>query len=304
MLHLTSRRTLDLEAPVAPGRPAHVTALSGLVRAGDWLYTVADEPLHLAAFPLSAESPGHGVVLFANHQPDEPVSLKSSRPDLEVPCLLAPQGSSPHGSLLVLPSGIAAGRQRGALVALAADGTLAGDARPVDVTALYTQISREFGPLHIAGAAMSGGLLRLLQRGSGEPGTDALVDLDAERVLRGLEAGALGPDVVRMTRRWELGQAGGMRLAFSAASPLPDGRMVFTATARSTGPTATVGGSVVGVLAPDGSPQFLDALDGHLTVTGVDARVEQGRVRVLLAALPEDETGSANLLEATLDVPA
>ncbi|WP_141591702.1 hypothetical protein [Myxococcus sp. AB056] len=304
MLHLTPRRTLDLEAPVAPGRPSHVTASSGLVRSGDWLYTVADEPLHLAAFSLSKASPGHGVVLVANHQPDASVSLKSSQPDLEVPCLLAPLGSAPHGSLLMLPSGVSAGRQRGALVALGADGTLAGDARTVDVTALYTQLSREFGPLRIAGAAMSGGLMRLLQRGSGEPGTDALVDLDAERVLRGLEAGALGPDVVRMTRRWELGQAGGMRLSFTAASPLPGGRMVFTATAGSTGPTATVGGSVVGVLAPDGSPQFLDALEGLVTVTGVDARVEQGRVRLLLAALSEDGAGPANLLETTLDVPA
>ncbi|ATB44829.1 DUF6929 family protein [Corallococcus macrosporus] len=304
MIHLTSRRTLDLEAPVAPGRPAHVTALSGLVRAGAWLYTSAEEPLHLAAFPLTDAAPGHGVVLFANHQPDEPVSLKSAQPDLEVPCLLGPLAGAPSGALLALPTGATEGRRRGAVVALGEDGALAGEARAVDVTALYTQLSRELGPLRIAGAALSGGLLRLFQRGSGEPGTDALVDLDAERVLRGLEAGALGPDVVRMTRRWELGQAGGMRLSFTAASPLSGGRMVFSATAGSLGPAATVGGSVVGVLAPDGSPQFLDALEGHLTVTGVDARVEQGRVRVLLAALAEDGAGAATLLEATLDVPA
>ncbi|WP_426756465.1 DUF6929 family protein [Myxococcus sp. Y35] len=302
MIHLTVRRTLDLEAPVAPGRPSHVATASGLVRVGDWLYVVADEPLHLAAFPLQADAPGHGVELSANHQPEAPVSLKSSTPDLEVPCRTGPFNGAPHGALLMLPSGRAEGRRRGAVVPLGADGALAGDARPVDCTALYTQLSRELGPLCIAGAAQTGGLLRLLQRGSGDGGTDALVDLDAERVLRGLEAGALGPDVVRMTRRWELGQAGGMRLAFTAASPLPEGRLVFTATAGSA--ATTVGGSVVGMLAPDGSPLFLDAPAGTVVLTGVDARVERGRVQVLLLAVSEDGSAPARLLEATLDTPA
>ncbi len=302
MIHLSARRTLDLEAPVAPGRPSHVASASGLVHAGDWLYTVADEPLHLAAFPSQAAAPGHGVALIAHHQPEEPVSPRSSAPDLEAPCRVGPLRGAPHGALLVLPSGQTEGRRRGAVVPLGADGALAGEARAVDCTALYAQLARELGPLHIAGAAQTGGLLRLLQRGSGEPGTDALVDLDAERVLRGLETGALGPDVVRMTRRWELGQAGGMRLAFTAASPLPDGRMVFTATAGSA--TVAAGGSVVGVLAPDGSPLFLDAPAGTVTLTGVDARVERGRVQVLLLSVSAEGSAPASLLEATLDAPA
>ncbi|AKQ69707.1 hypothetical protein A176_006619 [Myxococcus hansupus] len=304
MIHLTARRTLDLEAPFVSGRPSHVTSASSLVRVGNWLYTVAEEPLHLAAFPLDGDEPGHGVVLFANHQPDEPVSLKSSTPDLEVLCQVGPLSGAPHGALLLLPSGRSEGRHRGAVMALGADGTLAGEARSVDCSALYTQLSRELGPLHIAGAAQAGGLLRLLQRGSGEPGTDALVDLDAERVLRGLEAGALGPDVVRMTRRWELGQAGGMRLTFTAASPLPDGRMVFTATAGNPGTSPAAGGSVVGVLAPDGSPLFLDAPEGPVLLTGVDARVEQGRVHVLLISASEVGASPASLQAATLDAPA
>ena len=66
---------------------------------------------------------------------------------------------------------------------------------------------------------------QLLQRGNGEAGVDAVVDLDAERLVRALESGQpLLPDLVRTVRRWELGRAGHVRLSFTDAAPLPDGR--------------------------------------------------------------------------------
>ncbi|MFP2932770.1 hypothetical protein ACLESO_48015, partial [Pyxidicoccus sp. 3LG] len=43
-------------------------------------------------------------------------------------------------------------------------------------------------------------------------------------------------------------------------------------------------GSAVGVLAPTGSPLFLDAVDAKVKLEGVDARVEGGRVHLLLVA--------------------
>ncbi|MFP2906856.1 DUF6929 family protein [Pyxidicoccus sp. 3LFB2] len=58
MIRTTLRRTLTLESPEAPGRPAHVSAASGLVRVGPWLYIVADDALHLAVFPAQGDAPG------------------------------------------------------------------------------------------------------------------------------------------------------------------------------------------------------------------------------------------------------
>ncbi|MBN1206392.1 MAG: hypothetical protein JXB05_15880 [Myxococcaceae bacterium] len=305
MIRTTQRRTLTLEAPEAPGRPAHVSAASGLVAVGSWLYIVADDTLHLAIFPREGSAPGRLVRLFPGELPLEPHARKAAKPDLEALCLLEPFAGCAHGALLAVPSGSTAARQRGAVWPLAADGSLSGEARAVDFTELYAQLTRELGPLNVEGAAVAGGRLRLLQRGNGDDGTDALVDLDRERVLRALEAGrGLGPEVVRTVRRWELGRAGGVRLSFTDASPLPDGRIIFTAAAEDTrdayadGPVA---GSAVGVLAPDGSPLFLDGIDAKVKLEGVSARAEGGRVHLLLVADADDPAVPAPLLEAVLE---
>ncbi|MDY7226170.1 DUF6929 family protein [Hyalangium rubrum] len=305
MIRTTLRRTLTLDAPEASGRPAHVSAASGLVAVGPWLYVVADDSMHLTVFPREGSAPGRSVRLFPGELPLEPRARKAAKPDLEALCLLGPFAGHPHGALLTLPSGSTAARHRGAVLPLAADGTLAGAAHEVDFTEVYTHLSREVGPINIEGAAVSGGFLRLLQRGNGDQGTDALVDLDRERVLRCLETGqGLGAATIRMVRRWELGRAGGVRLTFTDASPLPDGRLVFTAAAEDTrdsyedGPVA---GSAVGVLGPDGAPLFLDAVDAKVKLEGVSARVEGGRVHVLLVADADEPAIAAPLFEAVLE---
>ncbi|MCP3063007.1 hypothetical protein LXT21_29950 [Myxococcus sp. K38C18041901] len=307
MIRTTPRRTLTLEAPESPGLPAHVSAASGLVRVGDWLHVVADDSLHLATFPVHGDAPGRLSRLFEGELPLEPAARKAAKPDLEALCLLGPLAGAPQGALLALPSGSTSARMRGVLVMLGADGSLTGEVRTVDCSTMYQQLSRELGSLNIEGAAVVGGRVRLLQRGNGDAGVDALVDLDRERAMRAIEVGALGPEVVRTTLRWELGRAGGVRLSFTDASPLPDGRMVFTATAeasRDTYSDGAVAGSAVGLLAPDGTPLFLDVVDAKVKLEGVDARVEGGRVHLLLVADADDPSVAAPLLEAVLDVPA
>lgn len=305
MIRTTQRRLLTLEAPEETGRPAHVSAASGLVAVGPWLYVVADDALHLAVFPREGDAPGRSVRLFPGELPLEHKARKAAKPDLEALCLLAPFTGCPHGALLAVPSGSTAARQRGALLPLTPKGTLAGEVHEVDFTAVYAQLARELGPLNIEGAAVSGGRLRLLQRGNGAQGTDALVDLDHERLVRALEGDRkLGPEVVRTVRRWELGHVGGVRLTFTDASPLPDGRIVFTAAAEATpdaysdGPVA---GSVIGVLAPDGAPLFMDAVDAKVKLEGVSAHVERGQVHVLLVADADDASVPSPLLEAVLE---
>ncbi|WP_141331848.1 hypothetical protein [Myxococcus sp. AB025B] len=307
MIRITPRRTLTLEAPESPGLPAHVSAASGLVRVGDWLHVIADDSLHLATFPAHEDAPGRLSRLFEGELPEEPAARKAAKPDLEALCLLGPLVGAPHGALLALPSGSTSARMRGALVMLGADGSLTGEVRTVDCATMYQQLSRELGSLNIEGAAVVGGRLRLLQRGNGDAGVDALVDLDRERAMRAIEVGALGPEVVRTTLRWELGRTGGVRLSFTDASPLPDGRMIFTATAEASPDTysdGAVAGSAVGLLAPDGTPLFLDVVDAKVKLEGVDARVEGGRVHLLLVADADDPSVAAPLLEAVLDVPA
>ncbi|WP_257462132.1 DUF6929 family protein [Archangium lipolyticum] len=309
MLRLTQRRKLTLQSPETPGGTAHVSAASGLVRAGNWLHVVADDSLFLATFPREGEAPGQLSRLFPGELPLEPKARKALKPDLEALCLLGSLDGAPHGALLAVPSGSTSVRMKGALVPLAEDGSIGGPAREVDFTSVYAQLTRELGPLNVEGAAVAGVRLRLLNRGNGDQGTDAVVDLDAGRVLRTLGAGEpLQPDVVRTVRRWELGRAGNVRLSFTDASPLPDGRLVFTAAAEDTRDAYADGavmGSAVGVLAPDGTPLFLDGVDAKVKLEGVDARVEQGRIHLLLVADADDPHVAAPLFETVLEgVPA
>lgn len=304
MLHLTLRRSLTLAAPESPGRPAFISAASGLVRAGAWLHVVADDSLHLATFPLQGDAPGHLTRLLPGELPPQPKPRKEAKPDLEALCLLGALAGAPQGALLAVPSGSTPQRQQGVLVPLDEQGLPAGAPRAVDFAALYAQLAREVGSLNVEGAALSGRRLRLLQRGNGEGSVDAVVDLDAERLVRTLESGQpLEPDLVRTVRRWELGRAGHVRLSFTDASPLADGRLVFTAAAEDTRDAYADGpvqGSAVGVLAPDGSPLFLDAVDARVKLEGVAAWLEAGRIHLLLVADADDPTVPAPLYSAVL----
>lgn len=305
MIRLTRRRTLTLTQPERPQGRAHVSAASGLVRAGAWLHVVADDSLFLATFPLEGEAPGELMRLWPGELPEDEKERKARKPDLEALCRVEGLASAPHGALLAVPSGSTPGRMKGRLVPLAADGRVGGEGHEVDFTALYAQLARELGPLNIEGAGVTGARLRLLNRGNGDAGVDAGVDLDLGRVLRALEAGEPPqPDVVRTTRRWELGRAGPVRLSFTDVAPLPDGRMVFTAAAEDTRDAyqdGAVVGSAVGVLAPDGTPLFLDGVDAKVKLEGVDARLEAGRIHLLLVADADDPQVAAPLFEAVLE---
>ena len=56
-LTLSVLRELDLEAPPAPGRAAHISAASGVARRGDFVYVIGDDELGLGVFRLSKEAP-------------------------------------------------------------------------------------------------------------------------------------------------------------------------------------------------------------------------------------------------------
>lgn len=49
-ISLSRIRELDLSAAASAGRPLHLSAASGLVRAGRFLHVVADDELHLGVF--------------------------------------------------------------------------------------------------------------------------------------------------------------------------------------------------------------------------------------------------------------
>jgi hypothetical protein len=73
MIHLTNLRNLDLQSGSEPDRSAYLSAASGLVAVGRFLYAVADDELHLGVFERDKHRPGSLLRLFPGDLPDKPV---------------------------------------------------------------------------------------------------------------------------------------------------------------------------------------------------------------------------------------
>ena len=125
-LHLRKLRDLEVEEPSGPGRPAHLSAASGVVRRGDFVYVIGDDELHLGVFRLSSSGPGRLRRVLAGDLPEDHGDRSDVKPDLEALTVLPPFEGHPYGALLGLGSGSAPERDRGFVCRLGADGGLAG----------------------------------------------------------------------------------------------------------------------------------------------------------------------------------
>lgn len=305
MLEVHVIRELVLEAPSAPGRAAHLSAASGLVRRADFLYVVGDDENHLAVFDHMSGAPGRLVPLFEGELPIEHAARKAAKGDLEALTVLPPFGGHAHGALLALGSGSTSARQRGAAVALAADGALAGDPVVLDLAPLYEFLRGQVVELNIEGVAVRDGRLTLLQRGNSDAGDNLVIDLDLDDVA----GHVLGDGVIRARevldlRRYDLGHSGDVVLTFTDADALPDGRLVFAAAAEDTSDPYEDGaivGSAVGIIGRDGDIERVEPLaDTTLKVEGVDAVLSDEQIHLLLVCDADDPDVPSPLLSAAL----
>jgi hypothetical protein len=291
---------LRLPAPPQDGRPAHVTAASGLVRVGGVLYVVSDDDYLLTAFADPAE-PGSPARLAPDTLPADKDQRKSAKPDIESLARLPGALGAGTDALLALGSGSTPSRDRGWL--LPAGG---GGPREASTAALYGALRRELDGLNIEGAAECGGRMWLAQRGNGAGGHPALVELDARPVRQALVRGEeIDAAALLSVRAVEIGEAGGVGLTLSDLEPLADGRLLFCAVAEAGASTYHDGecvGSALGVLDPArGEVALLVHLPEPRKIEGaaVTAAVA-GAIELLLVEDPDDETVPAPLLQARL----
>ena len=281
--------------------PAHVSAASGLVVSGGWLYVVVDDEAGLGVFRRDGSEPGRLLRLPGEPLPNDPVARKDAKPDLEALCVLPPHEGAPDGALLGLGSGSAAPRHRGFHWALDAHGALRGEAQPVSLAPLYEELGRHFAQLNIEGATVSGDELLLAQRGNSAEGINAIVVLELAAVLAALAAEReLRADALRAIERHELPELNGVPATFTDLVALPDGRIVYSACAEATDDPVRDGefvGAVVGVLG--GAAAVLQP--AH-KVEGVFPLADAGGIEVLLVADADDRAIPASLLRAALDV--
>lgn len=283
-----------------------LSAASGIVVAGECLYVIADDELHLGVFGLVG--PGRWVRMFPGALPDEASGRKARKPDLEALLRLPPFAGYRDGALLALASGSKPNRRTGVLLALGAAGGVRGAARAVDLSALYASLHDEFPALNIEGAVVCGRRLVLLQRASGGDPRNALIGFELAAVLDALgSADALSlPALPAAITAVELGRIDGVALGFTDAAALPDGRVVFSAVAERVDDTYHDGpcvGAAIGLLAADGRVLALERVRPVRKIEGIHARVEGRSVGLLLTSDADDRAAPGTLFAARIEWP-
>ena len=301
---LTKLRELDLSAAPSAGRHPHVSAASGLVRVHSFLYVVADDELHLGVFREGSAAPGHLVRLFDGVLPDAKANRKTHKPDFEALILLPAHGDYPHGALLALGSGSTRNRKRGALIRLDAQGAVHGHPRVVDFSDFLAPLENLFPALNIEGAVVSGGALRLFQRGNKRDARNAIIRCPLPPFLDALGDSHVGTIAPSAIDHFDLGHIDGIPFCFTDAVVLANGDMVFTAIAEDTDNTYDDGpcaGAGLGIVGNDGKLRCLNRLDRPYKVEGVDARVDRDVLNLLLVTDGDDAERAACLFAATME---
>jgi hypothetical protein len=298
----TARKLRELT--LASGTRPYLAAASGLVRVEEWLYVIADDEVSLGIFPANGSAPGRRLPLLDYGTPEGAALPKPIKPDLEVLTHLPVAAFPPHGALLALGSCSTAARCRGVLVPLTEKGT-PGTPHIVDLAPLCARLARDLPALNLEGAAVLGGVLRLLHRGNGRSGGNASIDLDLQGLLAHFAApAAFGDRVVQRVLPHDLGSREGIHLTFTDASPLPGGRLVFSAVAEDAPDAYADGpcvGAAIGILDAECRVLSLEPLLPTFKVEGVHATVEAGHISLLLVADGDDPLQPAPLLSAEMD---
>ena len=301
-LELSELRSLELDEPSTPGRPAYVSSASGVARRGDYVYVIGDDELGLAVFRLSQPDPGTLRPALSGELPADADERAKQKADLEALTLLPPFEEHPFGALLGLGSGSGPGRDRGFVWELAADGSLEGEPREIDMSPVYGLLREEDPELNIEGASVMGDRLWLLHRGNTKKGVNLVAELELSDVLDSIRHDReINCDELAQVRGYDLGTLDGVQLTFSDATPVADQVLVFTASAEDPD-EGTIRGSVVGTIDRKGNVQRLRTIDRRWKVEGVYASIDTGVMDFLFVCDQDEPEEPSPLLSAAMPV--
>ena len=297
-------RQLKLAAlPESPDAPRHLSAASGMVVAGDCLYVIADDELHLGVFPVQGHGDGKLMRLFPGDLPDKPEARKAAKPDLEALVRLPPFEACPHGALLALASGSRPNRRTGVVLALDADSRLVGTLLPFDLGPFYLPLEAAFPALNIEGAVVLGTELVLLQRASRRHPESALIYLSLDGVFRAMDSTNTAIGEPARVCIVDLGTIEGVPLGFTDGAALPDGRIVFSAVAENAEDTYLDGpciGAAIGIIGTDGQVEILHRLEPTHKIEGVHATIHDDLIHLLMVTDADDAGIAGKLLSAQI----
>lgn len=277
-LPLRKIRVLNLQAAPQVGRPAHISAASGLVMDEHHFYVIADDELGLATFARDG-SPGTLVPLLPGQLPIEKKPRKKLKPDWEALIQI-------DGGLLAVPSGSKSNRVRGVLYK-------DNETRAVDFSEIYPHLEKEIPELNIEGAVLLKDELILFQRGNGPGHLNALVYLEFKSVLKSMNSNKPIPVTAhRRTQIIKLGSLNNVPLSFTDACVTDSGDLWFLAAAEASESTYLDGqymGSVIGQLSADGDILFVQPLDCPQKPEGLVVDQKKSEIWIVTDADDADE---------------
>jgi len=302
MLKLNSIGALTLAAPSQSGRPAYISAASGLVRVDRTLYVVADDENYLGIFQDDLTSEGTLRRLFAGELPLGRDARKAVKPDLEILTYLPANHQYPNGALLALGSGSTDHRRRAAIIAFDGNSHLVDNVETLDLSANYNQIAQRVPDLNIEGAIIAGEDIVLFQRGN-NVSHNATIRCRADMFLS--EAHDDMRPLNFLLRRYDVGEIEGVPLGFTDASSLDDGTIVFCAAAEDTSNAYNDGvcaGSAIGLINRDGQLSKVMTVDQRVKLEGICATVSDNVIHLLAVTDADDVAVPAELYSATLSL--
>lgn len=253
-------------------RPPFVRAASGLGTFREYLIAVQDDANWIALIDgdhqvrsLPLPRGPHGARLF-----DDKHGNAEDKIDLEACVVMA---AADGFEIIAFGSGTASGREW-VLRASCADPACASaddlrfEARFCPAADFYATLRDHLafsgGNVNIEGAvALDHDCILLMQRGnaSAEDGeaVDATAELSWTELRANLDRGGPPPKLREVTR-YDLGELKGVRLTFSDAEKMADGRILYSASAEDPH-SDRICGSVLGIIAADGSARWTEIAD-------------------------------------------
>lgn len=304
MILLSPIKTLRLSRSSHKHRHAHLSAASGLVQVGNWLYVVADDENHLGLFARDGDTHGELIPVFPGDLPLKLEERKAAKPDLEVLTLIPASKKYPDGALLALGSGSKEARHKGAIISLSAQGNL-GAVEIIDLAQLYHELKDEIGKINIEGAVIIDKDIILFQRGNKKNKLNATIRFPLKQFYQY----TLGHDkktkdkLDTVITPYDLGEIAGVPLCFTDATTLADGTIIFTAAAENTSDAYLDGqcmGSIIGVINSRSDLHSTIAIDKIIKAEGVEAQLVNNKIHLLLVTDADDETAPAQVYAAEL----
>ncbi len=299
-LALNRLRDLDLLAAPSVGRPAHASAASGLVRAGDYLHVVLDDEAHLGSFRLGDPAPGRTWRLLEDALPLDARARKAVKPDFEVLLGLAASDTCGPAGLLALGSGSTARRERAVRLTLGADGDIASSSAPVDLAPLYGALRRSAGAINVEAAGVAEDRALLISRAHRKRPANHLFSFSAPELLRWMDEPGRSVPPFR-SAVLVLPKIGKVVAGITDAAALPGGAWLVSAVAEVTDDSYRDGacaGSALAVVTSGGALRSWWPLSEPIKIEGIC--LHQTDRDVLLVNDPDDPAFPAGLYAARL----